>query len=222
MSDLRDPAPYDALLLLSFGGPEGPDDVVPFLANVTRGRGIPEERLKEVGKHYFLFGGVSLINAQNRALLDVLRKDFAEHGLDLPVYWGNRNWAPYLTDTLREMTQAGHRRIAVLATSAYASYSGCRQYRENLAESLAVLEAEGLSVPRVDKLRHYFNHPGFVEPMVEGSSPRWPSCPRTYGPGRTWPSRRTPSPRRRRTPPDRWRHTATAVRTSPSTSTSPG
>lgn len=168
MSDLRDPAPYDALLLLSFGGPEGPDDVVPFLANVTRGRGIPEERLREVGKHYFLFGGVSPINGQNRALLDALRKDFAEQGLDLPVYWGNRNWAPYLTDTLREMTRAGHRRIAVLATSAYASYSGCRQYRENLAESLAVLEAEGLPVPRVDKLRHYFNHPGFVEPMVEG------------------------------------------------------
>ncbi|MCX4965331.1 ferrochelatase [Streptomyces sp. NBC_00654] len=168
MSDLRDPAPYDALLLLSFGGPEGPDDVVPFLANVTRGRGIPEERLKEVGKHYFLFDGVSPINAQNRALLDALRKDFAEHGLDLPVYWGNRNWAPYLTDTLREMTVDGHRRIAVLATSAYASYSGCRQYRENLAESLAALAAEGLEVPRVDKLRHYFNHPGFVRPMVDG------------------------------------------------------
>ncbi len=168
MSDLRDPAPYDALLLLSFGGPEGPDDVVPFLANVTRGRGIPEERLKEVGQHYFLFGGVSPINAQNRALLDALRKDFADHGLDLPVYWGNRNWAPYLTDVLREMTEDGHRRIAVLATSAYASYSGCRQYRENLAESLAALEDEGLEPPRVDKLRHYFNHPGFVEPMVDG------------------------------------------------------
>ncbi|HJX88669.1 MAG TPA: ferrochelatase, partial [Gemmatimonadales bacterium] len=131
MSAPRDPALHDALLLLSFGGPEGPDDVVPFLANVTRGRGIPEARLKEVGKHYFLFGGVSPINAQNRALLDALREDFAEHGLGLPVYWGNRNWAPYLTDTLREMVKDGHRRIAVLATSAYASYSGCRQYREN-------------------------------------------------------------------------------------------
>lgn len=106
MSDQRDPAPYDALLLLSFGGPEGPDDVVPFLENVTRGRGIPKERLKEVGQHYFLFGGVSPINDQNRALLDALRKDFAEHGLDLPVHWGNRNWAPYLTDTLREMVGA--------------------------------------------------------------------------------------------------------------------
>ncbi|NJP45235.1 ferrochelatase [Actinacidiphila epipremni] len=163
------PAPYDALLLLSFGGPEGPDDVVPFLENVTRGRGIPRERLKEVGRHYFLFGGVSPINAQNRELLDVLRKDFAEHGLDLPVYWGNRNWAPYLTDTLREISDAGHRRVLVLATSAYASYSGCRQYRENLAAALAVLGEEGRAAPRVDKLRHYFNHPGFVGPMVDST-----------------------------------------------------
>ncbi|MEK2478736.1 MULTISPECIES: ferrochelatase [Streptomyces] len=168
MPEQCDPRPYDALLLLSFGGPEGPDDVVPFLENVTRGRGIPRERLKEVGQHYFLFGGVSPINAQNRELLDALRKDFAEHGLDLPVYWGNRNWAPYLTDTLRAMVTDGHRRIAVLATSAYASYSGCRQYRENLADALATLQTEGLPVPRVDKLRHYFNHPGFVRPMVDG------------------------------------------------------
>ncbi|WP_406863577.1 ferrochelatase [Streptomyces sp. HUAS MG47] len=168
MSDQRDPAPYDALLLLSFGGPEGPDDVVPFLENVTRGRGIPTERLKEVGQHYFLFGGVSPINDQNRALLDALRKDFAQAGLDLPVYWGNRNWAPYLADTLREMVTDGRRHIAVLTTSAYASYSGCRQYRENLADALSTLEAEGLPLPRVDKLRHYFNHPGFVEPMTDG------------------------------------------------------
>ncbi|MBB5122148.1 ferrochelatase [Streptomyces eurocidicus] len=162
-------APYDALLLLSFGGPEGPDDVVPFLENVTRGRGIPRERLKEVGQHYFLFGGVSPINDQNRELLGALREDFAEHGLDLPVHWGNRNWAPYLTDTLRELTAAGHRRVLTLATSAYASYSGCRQYRENLADALAALEAEGLTPPRVDKLRHYFNHPGFVRPMVDAT-----------------------------------------------------
>ncbi|MFJ4876224.1 ferrochelatase [Streptomyces sp. NPDC088745] len=164
-----DATPYDALLLLSFGGPEGPDDVVPFLQNVTRGRGIPEERLKEVGQHYFLFDGISPINEQNRHLLDALREDFAEHGpADLPVYWGNRNWAPYLTDALREITRAGHRRVAVLATSAYASYSGCRQYRENLAESIEALRAEGLEPPRVDKLRHYFNHLGFVRPMVDG------------------------------------------------------
>ncbi|MGK5448123.1 ferrochelatase [Streptomyces radiopugnans] len=168
MSDASDARPYDALLLLSFGGPEGPDDVVPFLENVTRGRGIPRERLEEVGQHYYLFGGVSPINAQNRELLAALREDFAANGLDLPVYWGNRNWAPYLTDTLREMAADGRRRILVLATSAYASYSGCRQYRENLAEALAALEAEGLPVPRVDKLRHYFNHPGFVRPMTDG------------------------------------------------------
>ncbi|RSS37062.1 ferrochelatase [Streptomyces sp. WAC08241] len=168
MSDQHDPAPYDALLLLSFGGPEGPDDVVPFLENVTRGRGIPKERLKEVGQHYFLFGGVSPINDHNRALLDALREDFAQAGLGLPVHWGNRNWAPYLTDTLREMVTDGRRHIAVLTTSAYASYSGCRQYRENLADALATLEAEGLPLPRVDKLRHYFNHPGFLEPMIEG------------------------------------------------------
>ncbi|MDG9703473.1 ferrochelatase [Streptomyces sp. DH37] len=168
MSDATDARPYDALLLLSFGGPEGPGDVVPFLENVTRGRGIPRERLEEVGQHYYLFGGVSPINAQNRELLAALREDFAANGLDLPVHWGNRNWAPYLTDTLREMVRDGRRRILVLATSAYASYSGCRQYRENLAEALAALESEGLEVPRVDKLRHYFNHPGFVRPMTDG------------------------------------------------------
>ncbi|GAA3708284.1 ferrochelatase [Streptomyces tremellae] len=168
MPEHPDTAPYDALLLLSFGGPEGPDDVIPFLENVTRGRGIPRERLKKVGQHYYLFGGVSPINEQNRVLLDALRKDFAEHGVDLPVHWGNRNWAPYLTDTLRRMVLDGHRRIAVLATSAYASYSGCRQYRENLADALATLAAEGLALPRVDKLRHYFNHPGFVRPVIDG------------------------------------------------------
>ncbi|MEV6672442.1 ferrochelatase [Streptomyces sp. NPDC051162] len=168
-ADQRATAPYDALLLLSFGGPEGPDDVVPFLENVTRGRGIPRERLKEVGQHYFLFGGVSPINDQNRELLAALRKEFADHGVDLPVHWGNRNWAPYLTDTLREMAGAGHRRVLTLATSAYASYSGCRQYRENLADALAALEGEGITLPRVDKLRHYFNHPGFVRPMVDAT-----------------------------------------------------
>lgn len=168
-ADQRATAPYDALLLLSFGGPEGPDDVVPFLENVTRGRGIPRERLKEVGQHYFLFGGVSPINDQNRELLAALREEFADHGGGLPVHWGNRNWAPYLTDTLREMAAAGHRRILTLTTSAYASYSGCRQYRENLADALAALEGEGITPPRVDKLRHYFNHPGFVRPMVDAT-----------------------------------------------------
>ena len=160
--------PYDALLLLSFGGPEGPDDVLPFLENVTRGRGIPKERLAEVGAHYHLFGGVSPINEQNRTLLAALRADFAAQGLDLPVYWGNRNWAPYLTDTLREMVADGRRRILTVVTSAYASYSGCRQYREDLAAALATLEQKGLPLPRVDKLRLYFNHPGFLTTVAEG------------------------------------------------------
>lgn len=172
MSDSRIPttAPYDALLLLSFGGPEGPEDVVPFLENVTRGRGIPRERLAEVGQHYFRFGGVSPINAQNRVLLDALRKDFAGNGLDLPVYWGNRNWAPYLVDALRELAADGRRRVLVLATSAYANYSGCRQYRENLAAALTRLREEGApgaAELRLDKLRHFYNHPGFVAPMVD-------------------------------------------------------
>ncbi len=163
-----DPHPYDALLLLSFGGPEGPDDVLPFLENVTRGRGIPRERLVEVGAHYHLFGGVSPINGQNRELLAALRDDFAKEGVELPVYWGNRNWAPYLTDTLRELVDDGHRRVLTVATSAYASYSGCRQYREDLAGALAELAREGRPLPRVDKLRLYFNHPGFLEPMAAG------------------------------------------------------
>jgi ferrochelatase len=178
MSDAH--APYDALLLLSFGGPEGPEDVVPFLENVTRGRGIPKERLAEVGQHYFLFGGVSPINAQNRELLAALRADFADHGLDLPVYWGNRNWAPYLVDTLREMAADGHRRVLVLATSAYANYSGCRQYRENLAAALTSLREEGAPGAadlRVDKLRLFYNHPGFVEPMIESTLAALDSLP---------------------------------------------
>ncbi|GAB2602146.1 ferrochelatase [Streptomyces capparidis] len=168
-STAADTAPYDALLLLSFGGPEGPDDVVPFLENVTRGRGIPRERLVEVGQHYFMFGGVSPINEQCRELLAALREDFAAHGVGLPVHWGNRNWSPYLVDTLRQMAADGVRRVLVLATSAYASYSGCRQYRENLADALAMLAAEGHPELTVDKLRHYFNHPGFVAPMVDST-----------------------------------------------------
>ena len=158
-----DAAPYDAFLLVSFGGPEGPDDVLPFLENVTRGRGIPRERLLEVGEHYLGFGGVSPINAQNRALLAAIEADFAAHGVDLPVYWGNRNWDPYLTDTMAKMASDGVRRVLALFTSAYSSYSGCRQYRENLAEAVAPL---GEHAPAVDRVRHYFNHPGFVDTMV--------------------------------------------------------
>ena len=165
---VSEPTDYDAILLAGFGGPEGQDDVIPFLRNVTRGRGIPDERLEEVSHHYRANGGISPINQQNRELKAALEAELGARGIELPVLWGNRNWAPYLTDTLREMIRDGRRRILVLATSAYASYSGCRQYRENLADALAALEQEGLALPEIDKLRHYFNHPGFVEPMVDG------------------------------------------------------
>ena len=157
-------APYDALVLLSFGGPERPEDVVPFLENVTRGRGIPRERLEQVGEHYFAFGGRSPINDQNTALLGALRAELARRGADLPVVWGNRNWDPYLTDALREASEAGARRVLVLTTSAYASYSGCRQYREDIERAR---EAIGPGAPRVEKLRAFYNHPGFVGPNVE-------------------------------------------------------
>lgn len=160
----RDPSPYDAVLFVSFGGPEKPEDVVPFLENVTRGRGIPRERLEEVGKHYFDRGGRSPINDQNRGFLQALRSDLADHGIDLPVYWGNRNWDPYLTDAMAQMKRDGVRRAAVFTTSAYSSYSSCRQYRENLFEAR---EAIGGGIV-LDKLRHYFNHPGFTEPVVDG------------------------------------------------------
>jgi ferrochelatase len=155
---------YDALLLLSFGGPEGPDEVMPFLENVTRGRGVPPERLEAVAAHYLHFGGVSPINQQNRDLLQAISKDFDDHGLALPVYWGNRNWRPYLADTVRTMAADGVRRALVLVTSAYASYSACRHYQDDLAVARATV---GDSAPQLDKLRHFFDHPGFVEPQVD-------------------------------------------------------
>lgn len=158
-----DPAPYDAVLLVSFGGPEKPEDVVPFLENVTRGRGIPRERLEEVGEHYFRFGGRSPINDQNRAFLDALGADFAEAGLDLPLYWGNRNWDPYLADTVRQMAADGVRRAACFVTSAYSSWSSCRQYRDNLEAAVEGIRA----APVLDKLRGYFNHPGFVAAVTD-------------------------------------------------------
>ena len=158
-----DVTPYDALLVLSFGGPEKPEDVVPFLENVTRGRGIPRERLEQVGEHYFLFGGRSPINDQNRALIAEVERDLASAGINLPVYFGNRNWDPYLADTLEKMVADGITRAAVFTTSAYSSWSSCRQYRENLFD--AVDQTAG--APRLDKLRQYFNHPGFIEPVVD-------------------------------------------------------
>jgi ferrochelatase len=151
---------YDALLVVSFGGPEGPDEVLPFLENVVRGRNVPRERLEEVAAHYERFGGVSPINEQNRALIEVLRAELAASGIDLPIYFGNRNWRPFLADTLAEMAAAGHRRALAFFTSAYSSYSGCRQYRENVRDAQ---EAVGPAAPEVEKLRVFYNHPGFVE-----------------------------------------------------------
>src|SRR3954468_8599525 len=126
-------SPYDALLVVSFGGPDGPDDVLPFLENVLRGRNVPRERMLKVAEHYYHFGGRSPINDQNRALIAALEKELAAYGLRLPIYWGNRNWHPLLADTLRQMAGDGVRRALAFFTSAYSSYSGCRQYRENIA-----------------------------------------------------------------------------------------
>lgn len=161
--------PYDALLLLSFGGPERPEDVVPFLRNVVRGKGIPDERLASVGEHYQAFGGRSPINEQNLALREALEGELRSRGLQLPVLWGNRNWHPYTGDTLRDAVAFGARRILVLVTSAYASYSGSRQYREHLAEAVAHLGASGAGL-RIDVIRPFFNDPGFVAANVAAIS----------------------------------------------------
>ena len=161
-----DPRPYDAVLLVSFGGPERPDDVLPFLRNVTRGRAIPAERLTEVAAHYFAFGGRSPINDQCRRLVAAMSEEFAARGLDLPIYWGNRNWVPYLTEAVRQMAADGIDRATCFVTSAYSSYAGCRQYREDLYDAAV---AAGPSAPRLDRLRHYFNHPGFVSPFVDAT-----------------------------------------------------
>ncbi len=150
---------HDAVLLTSFGGPEQPDDVLPFLRNVVAGRDVPDERLAEVAEHYFDHGGRSPINDQNRALMAALGDEFARRGRDLPILFGNRNWDPYLADTLRAAATAGHRRLLALVTSAYSSYSGCRQYREDLAAALVDADVDLV----VDKVRVYFNHPGFVD-----------------------------------------------------------
>ena len=157
-------SPGDAILLLSFGGPDRTDEVMPFLENVLRGRNIPRERMLEVAEHYYRFGGRSPINDRNRALIAALRAVLAAEGPDLPVYWGNRNWHPLLADTLRQMTADGVRRAFAFVTSAYSSYSGCRQYLEDLARAR---EAVGPGAPEVFKLRVFYNHPGFIEPMAE-------------------------------------------------------
>jgi ferrochelatase len=150
----------DAILVVSFGGPEGPDDVMPFLENVTRDRNVTRERLEAVAHHYLRLGGVSPINAQNRALVAALETELRGHGIDVPVYFGNRNWHPLLADTVAQMTRDGVRRALAFLTSAFSSYSGCRQYRENLYEAQLTV---GDDAPELPRLRMFFNHPGFVE-----------------------------------------------------------
>ncbi|MBW3539704.1 MAG: ferrochelatase [Planctomycetes bacterium] len=153
-------APYDAILIVAFGGPEKREDVLPFLENVLRGRNVPRERMLEVAEHYEHFDGRSPLNDQVRELIAALRRDLDVHGIDLPIYWGNRNWHPLLQDAVREMTAAGVRRALAVVLAAYSSYSSCRQYLENIDEARA---AVGPGATRVEKVRAFFNHPGFVE-----------------------------------------------------------
>ncbi|MGP0019020.1 MAG: ferrochelatase [Candidatus Sulfotelmatobacter sp.] len=151
---------YDAILVVSFGGPESTDDVIPFLENVLRGRNVPRERMLAAAEHYYHFGGKSPINQQTRELIAALESELAQDGPKLPVYWGNRNWHPMLAETLRQMKQDGIRRALAFVTSAYSSYSGCRQYREDIIRAQSAI---GVGAPEIDKLRAFFNHPGFVE-----------------------------------------------------------
>lgn len=165
---------FDALLVLSFGGPEGPDQVMPFLENVTRGRGIPRERLASVAEHYLHFGGVSPINGINRALIAEIEAELADRGETLPVYFGNRNWDPYVEDAVTAMRDDGVRRAAVFATSAWGGYSSCTQYNEDIARGRA---AAGDGAPQLVKLRHYFDHPLLVEMFAESISVAAQSLP---------------------------------------------
>ncbi len=158
---------YDAFLLVSFGGPEGPDDVMPFLENVTRGRGIPPDRLAGVAGHYYAVGGVSPINQQCRDMLAAVQADFSASGLSLPLYWGNRNWSPYLADTVRAMTDDGVHRAVAFVTSAYSSFSSCRQYLDDIERARA---AAGPDAPVIDKVRRFFNHPGFIESFAANAN----------------------------------------------------
>lgn len=158
------PLPYDSILLVSFGGPERRENVLPFLERVLRGRRVPRERMLEVAEHYYHFGGISPINEQNRRLLAALHREMQAAGHPLPLYWGNRNWHPFLADTIARMAADRRQRALALVTSAYSSYSSCRQYRENIADAQ---QEAGAAAPVIDKLRVFFNHPGFVEPMAE-------------------------------------------------------
>ncbi|QGJ70189.1 Ferrochelatase [Planctomycetales bacterium 10988] len=154
---------YDALLVVSFGGPEGQEDVLPFLENVLRGKNVPRERMLEVAEHYKHFGGVSPLNGQIRELIAALEAEFDRYGIDLPIYWGNRNWHPMLADTFRQMKEDGIQHVAAFVVSGYSSYSGCRQYRENLDQARAEV---GEGAPTYDKLRVFYNHPDFIRPMA--------------------------------------------------------
>lgn len=166
--------PYDAILVVSFGGPEKPEDVMPFLENVLRGKPVPRERMLEVAEHYYHFQGVSPINQQVRDLIAALREELDRSGISLPIYWGNRNWHPFLTETLREMADAGVKRALAFVTSAFSSYSGCRQYRENIQQAQ---QNAGTAAPQVDKLRVFFNHPEFVAANVERIRAAWSQLP---------------------------------------------
>lgn len=157
---------YDSILWLSFGGPESSADVMAFLRNVTRGRGVPESRLEVVAKQYNFFGGASPLNQQNRLLIARLTELLQETGIELPIFFGNRNWTPYASDTVAEMLEAGHRSALVFATSAYGSFSACRQYRQDMR---AALEVNGATEKlRLEKIRHFYNHPLFLEALVQG------------------------------------------------------
>lgn len=163
-----------AFLLVSFGGPEGPDDVMPFLRNVTSGRNVPDERLADVAEHYYHFGGISPINAQCRELLGAIEKDFAASGIDLPVYWGNRNWQPYLADTMRAMADDGVTTAIALATSAYSSFSSCRQYLDDIERART---AVGEGAPRVVKIPPYCRHPDFAGAFTDAAARALASLP---------------------------------------------
>jgi ferrochelatase len=177
-SEPAPPGRREALLVLSFGGPEGHDDVMPFLENVTRGRGIPRERLEAVAEHYHHFGGVSPINEQSKALIAALEKELAAGGIDLPVYWGNRNWAPYVEDTWRQLAEDGIEHVYVFATSAYASFSGCRQYHEDIARArVAFGQHSSRPAPTAEKLPHYFDVPGFVQANADALAAALASLP---------------------------------------------